>query len=130
MTAGATQPASPGLDRRALLLMVTAAAILMITMGMRQTLGLFIAPIIESTHVGYAAMSFAMAVGQLFWGIAQPGFGALADRYGAYRVLLGGALLLSLGTALTPFATNEWRCCWAWWRSTCRPRNARSPRDS
>jgi MFS family permease len=107
MTASATQPASPGLDRRALLLMVTAAAILMITMGMRQTLGLFIAPIIESTHVGYAAMSFAMAVGQLFWGIAQPGFGALADRYGAYRVLLGGALLLSLGTALTPFATNE-----------------------
>ncbi len=87
--------------------MVTAAAILMITMGMRQTLGLFIAPIIDSTHVGYAAMSFAMAVGQLFWGIAQPGFGALADRYGAYRVLLAGALLLSLGTALTPFATNE-----------------------
>jgi len=107
MTASATQPASPGLDRRALLLMVTAAAILMLTMGIRQTLGLFIAPIIESTHVGYAAMSFAMAVGQLFWGIAQPGFGALADRYGAYRVLLGGALLLSLGTALTPFATNE-----------------------
>ena len=107
MTAGVVQPAAPGLDRRALLLMVTAAAILMITMGMRQTLGLFIAPIIDSTHVGYAAMSFAMAVGQLFWGIAQPGFGALADRYGAYRVLLVGALLLSLGTALTPFATNE-----------------------
>ncbi len=107
MTASVVQPAAPGLDRRALLLMVTAAAILMITMGMRQTLGLFIAPIIDSTHVGYAAMSFAMAVGQLFWGIAQPGFGALADRYGAYRVLLAGALLLSLGTALTPFATNE-----------------------
>jgi MFS family permease len=107
MTAAATPPDSQGLDRRALLLMVTAAAILMITMGMRQTLGLFIAPIIDSTHVGYAAMSFAMAVGQLCWGIAQPGFGALADRYGPYRVLLAGALLLSLGTALTPFATNE-----------------------
>jgi MFS family permease len=101
-----TTPAQ-GLDRRALLLMITAAAILMITMGMRQTLGLFISPIIESTQVGYAAMSFAMAVGQLFWGIAQPGFGALADRYGAYRVLLAGALLLAFGTALTPFATNE-----------------------
>ena len=97
----------PALDRRTLLLMVTAAAILMITMGMRQTLGLFIAPIIDSTHVGYATMSFALAVGQLSWGIAQPGFGALADRYGPYRVLLAGAVLLSLGTALTPFATNE-----------------------
>ncbi len=55
----------------------------MITMGMRQSLGLFIAPIIDSTHVGYAAMSFALAVGQLMWGVAQPTFGALADRYGA-----------------------------------------------
>ena len=96
-----------GLDRRALLLMVTAAAILMITMGMRQSLGLFIAPIIDSTHVGYAAMSFAMAVGQLTWGAMQPVFGAMADRLGAYRVLLAGALLLALGSALTPFATNE-----------------------
>jgi MFS family permease len=98
---------SSGLDRRALLLMVTAAAILMITMGMRQSLGLFIAPIIDSTHVGYAAMSFAMAVGQLTWGAMQPLFGAMADRLGAYRVLLAGALLLALGSALTPFATNE-----------------------
>ena len=90
-----------------MLLMVTAAAILMITMGMRQTLGLFIAPIIDSTHVGYAAMSLAMAVGQLMWGVAQPTFGALADRHGPFRVLLIGALLLAFGTALTPFATNE-----------------------
>ena len=57
--------------------------LLMITMGMRQSLGLFIAPIIDTTHVGYAAMSFALAVGQLMWGVAQPVFGALADRYGA-----------------------------------------------
>jgi MFS family permease len=95
------------LDRRHLIVMVAAAAILMVTMGMRQSLGLFIAPIIDSTHVGYASMSFAMAVGQLMWGIAQPAFGALADRHGASRVLLVGALLLALGTALTPFATNE-----------------------
>jgi len=99
--------AQPGLDRRALAFMTTAAAILMITMGMRQSLGLFIAPIIDSTHVGYAAMSFALAVGQLTWGAMQPAFGALADRYGAYRVLLAGALLLALGSALTPLATNE-----------------------
>lgn len=103
----ATEHPAPAFDRRVLLLMATAAAILMITMGIRQTLGLFIAPIIDSTHVGYAAMSFALAVGQLSWGIAQPGFGALADRYGAYRVLLAGALLLAAGTALTPFAGGE-----------------------
>jgi MFS family permease len=95
------------IDRRTLLIMSAAAAILMITMGMRQSLGLFIAPIIASTHVGYAAMSFALAIGQLVWGATQPAFGALADRYGAHRVLLSGALLLAAGTALTPFAGNE-----------------------
>ena len=65
-----------GLSRKSLVIMVAAAAILMITMGIRQSMGLFIAPIIDTTHVGYAAMSFAMAVGQLMWGAAQPTFGA------------------------------------------------------
>jgi len=90
-----------------LLLMAAAAAVLMITMGMRQSLGLYIAPIIETTQVGYAAMSFALAVGQLMWGVAQPVFGALADRHGSRPVLIAGALLLAGGTALTPFASNE-----------------------
>ena len=85
MNDAATTHPTPGFDRRALLLMIVAAAILMITMGMRQSLGLFIAPIIDSTHIGYASMSFALAVGQLMWGVAQPTFGALADRYGANR---------------------------------------------
>ncbi len=96
-----------GLSRRNLYIMCAAGAILMITMGMRQSLGLFIKPIIATTDVGYASMGFAMAVGQLMWGIAQPAFGALADRHGANRVLIAGALLLAIGTALTPFATNE-----------------------
>jgi MFS family permease len=97
----------PGLERKHLLVMCAAAAILMITMGMRQSLGLFVAPIIKSTHVGYAAMSFALAIGQLMWGVAQPVFGAMADRHGAQRVLLIGAGLLATGTLLAPLATNE-----------------------
>jgi MFS family permease len=103
----ATVKEPPLMGRGMLLIMSAAAAILMITMGMRQSLGLFIAPIIETTGVGYAAMSFALAIGQLMWGVAQPAFGAMADRYGAGRVLLIGALLLAGGTALTPFASNE-----------------------
>jgi MFS family permease len=95
------------LDRKALLVVLAAAAILMITMGMRQSMGLFIAPIIDSTHIGYAAMSFALAVGQLMWGLAQPAFGALADRFGAGRTIVAGALMMAAGSALTPFASNE-----------------------
>src|SRR5215510_9086619 len=103
----AGEHAKPVLTSRMLLLMCAAAAVLMVTMGMRQSLGLYIAPIISSTHVGYAAMSFALAIGQLMWGVAQPVFGALADRHGSRPVLIAGALLLAAGTALTPFASNE-----------------------
>jgi predicted MFS family arabinose efflux permease len=102
-----TNHPAPVLDRRMMMLMCAAALVLMVTMGMRQSLGLYIAPIIETTHVGYAAMSFALAVGQLMWGVAQPVFGALADRHGSRPVLIAGGLLLAGGTALTPFAGNE-----------------------
>jgi hypothetical protein len=100
------QPAT--LSWRHIHVMGAAGLVLMITMGMRQTAGLYINPMMESTHLGYAAMSFALAVGQLMWGAAQPVFGAMAERYGPFRVLLIGALMLSLGYALTPFARSEW----------------------
>ena len=99
---------STGLSRKHLWVMVAAAAVLMITMGMRQTTGLYINPMMDSTHLAYASMSFALAVGQLMWGAAQPVFGAMAERHGAQRVLAIGALLLAGGYALTPFASSEW----------------------
>ncbi len=86
---------------------LTASAILMITMGARQSQGLFVFPIAGSTGVGIVTISFAMAVGQFMWGLAQPLAGALADRFGAARVLVGGVLILAAGTALTPFLTSS-----------------------
>src|SRR5690242_18808806 len=99
---------STGLKRSHLLVMCAAGAVLMITMGMRQTVGLYITPVMDSTHLAYASMRFALAVGQLMWGAAQPVFGAMAERYGAQRVLVTGALLLAGGYALTPLAGSEW----------------------
>src|SRR5262249_15902167 len=87
-------------------LVFTASAILLITMGVRQTSGLFLVPITQSTGITIVAMSFALAVGQLMWGAAQPIFGAIADKYGAVKVVIAGAILLALGSALTPFATS------------------------
>lgn len=94
--------------RAAWLLMLTAAAILMITMGLRQSMGLFIAPINASTGMGIVSISFALAIGQFVWGAVQPVFGAIADQRGPNGVLVLGALLLAAGTALTPFASSEW----------------------
>ena len=89
-------------------LLLAAGAILTITMGVRQTSGLFVEPVHADTGVGIVSISFALAVGQLVWGIAQPLFGALADRKGPMRVVWAGGLLLAAGLALTPFLRDEW----------------------
>ncbi len=87
---------------------LSAAGILMVTMGARQSLGLFLAPLDASTGLGIASISLAMAVGQFMWGAIQPIAGAVADRYGPSRVLFGGLILLALGSALTPFMDSTW----------------------
>jgi MFS family permease len=90
------------------MLMLTAAAILAITMGGRQTMGLFISPINTTTGMGIVAISFAMAIGQFVWGAAQPIFGAIADRYGPGRVIAAGGIMLALGWMATTLASSQW----------------------
>ncbi len=82
---------------------LAAAGILMVTMGTRQSLGLFVAPINSASEIGIVTISLALAIGQFTWGLAQPFAGLLSDRYGPAKVLLVGILLLALGSALTPF---------------------------
>src|SRR3954463_16317733 len=96
----------PGSNRQLVWLAVAAAAILMITMGVRQTSGLFLLPITQSTGVSVVAFSFALAVGQFMFGAAQPVFGAIADKYGSVRVIIAGAFLMAIGSVLTPFMTS------------------------
>lgn len=86
---------------------LAAAGILMVTMGIRQSFGLFIAPIDETTGLGVVAISFALAVGQFTWGAIQPVAGAVADRYGPRPVLLAALLVLAIGCAITPFISSS-----------------------
>jgi len=92
--------------RGAWIVTLAAAAILMVTMGARQSLGLFISPLNSSTGLGITTISLALAVAQLMWGVIQPVAGAVADRYGPSKVLMAGLVVLSMGTALTPFMTT------------------------
>ena len=89
-------------------LVVAAAAVLMITMGIRMSLGLFVQPWDKDTSMSISQISFALAVCQLMWGVAQPLTGAAADRFGAYPVLFWGTLLLALGIVLMPFLPHAW----------------------
>ena len=88
-------------------LMFAASAILLITMGARQSLGLFVAPLNKATGMGIVAISFAMAIGQFVWGLAQPVFGIVADRFGSRWVLIAGAVILATGAGLTTVVTSE-----------------------
>ncbi|GGY23091.1 MFS transporter [Pseudoduganella albidiflava] len=88
--------------------MLVAAAILMVTMGTRGSMGLFLSPLNTHTGLGIATISFAMAIAQLVWGVVQPVFGAAADRWGPGRVIVLGAVMLAAGSALTTQVTSEW----------------------
>ena len=90
-------------------LIAAASAILLITMGARQTIGLFIAPLDSATGLGIVTISLAIAVGQFVWGLAQPVFGAFADRLGPGRVIAFGGIMLAAGTAGTAFVHSEWQ---------------------
>jgi len=84
-----------------------AAAVLMITMGTRQSMGLYVGPLNTDTGLGIVAISLAMAIGQFVWGAIQPIAGAFADKFGPRPVLLAGLLMLVLGTALTPLVSSQ-----------------------
>ncbi|MEO8279274.1 MAG: MFS transporter [Ideonella sp.] len=86
--------------------LLAAAGTFAMTMGTRQTMGLFLGPLNTATHLGIGSISLAFAFGQLWWGLTQPFAGAMADRVGAGRVLFVGVLLVALGTFITPFMSS------------------------
>lgn len=89
-------------------LVLAATAMLMITMGVRQSMGLFVAPIGRSSGLSVAQISFALAIGQFVWGAVQPVFGAIADQRGPGRVLVAGGILLAVGLVAAPTMPSEW----------------------
>ena len=88
------------------LVLLAAAGTFALTMGTRQTMGLFLSPMNTSTGLGVGSISLAFAFGQLWWGLTQPFAGAVADRIGTGRVLVAGVVLVALGTFITPFMTS------------------------
>lgn len=77
-----------------------AAFIVTVSMGIRQTFGLFLTPITTDLGIGREAFGFAVALQQIFWGLFQPACGMIADRYGTGRVLLLGTLAYMAGLAV------------------------------
>lgn len=78
-------------------LVIAGAAVLSVGLGIRQTFGLYLGPIAAEHLVSVALLSFAVALQNLMWGLAQPFAGALTDRVGPAPVVAIGAALYASG---------------------------------
>ena len=92
--------------RNATVVIVAGCLIALVTYGLRTSFGLFTDPL--SDLRGWDREAFALAIGlqNLMWGIGQPFAGAIADRYGAGRVLAVGGVLYAAGTVLMAMSTS------------------------
>lgn len=88
------------------IVIASAAIIVTIAMGIRQSFGLFLPQMSVDLGISRTDFGLAMALQNLLFGLVQPFVGALADRHGAGRVVLGGALLYALGLIGAALATD------------------------
>ena len=86
--------------------LLVGSAILLVSFGIRAAFGVFQIPVAEEFGWLRTEFSLAIAVQNLAWGIGQPIFAALGDRFGARRALLAGAVVYALGLALSAAAVT------------------------
>jgi MFS family permease len=87
-------------------ILVCGGLILMLALGTRQSFGLFLRPMSMDLGWGRETFSFAIALQNLVWGCAMPFAGAIADRYGAGRVLVAGGLAYGVGLLAMAYSTT------------------------
>ena len=98
---------SRALSRPQINVIIAGAAVLAITLGVRQSLGLYLVPITLDLDWSRGLFGLAIAIQNILWGAAQPFVGGLADRFGSGKVIAGGAILYAIGlfgmaSAITP----------------------------
>ncbi|MFC6338535.1 MFS transporter [Pseudomonas karstica] len=89
-------------------ILLASALILALSLGVRHGFGLFLAPMSAEFGWGRETFAFAIALQNLIWGLAQPFTGALADRFGAAKVVMIGGVLYALGLAFMGLSDSAW----------------------
>lgn len=96
-------PMSPAL-RPVLPILACASIMLSLSLGLRQSIGLFMQPAVKDLSIAVADFTLAIAVQNLAWGFFQPVAGGLADRFGFRAIMVGGAALYAAGLFLLAIA--------------------------
>jgi predicted MFS family arabinose efflux permease len=86
--------------RPTLPILIGASIMLTLSMGLRQSLGLFMQPLTQDIRISVSDFTLALAVQNLAWGFLQPFAGALTVRYGFRAIMVAGALFYVAGLAL------------------------------
>jgi len=92
--------------RTALIAVASAAAIVTLSMGVRQSFGLMMQPVGSDLGISREAFGLAIALQNLLFGLVQPFIGAASDRFGTRPTLIGGSLLYIAGLLLAASATG------------------------
>jgi|TARA_B100001971_G_C18190250_1_gene538161 MFS family permease len=85
-----------------------ASMVLLFSMGIRQSFGLFQGSIQQAFGIGISAFSLSLALQNLLWGVSQPFVGAIADKFGSGRVIAVGAVGTALGLIWLANASSVW----------------------
>ncbi|WP_022943080.1 MFS transporter [Psychromonas hadalis] len=88
------------------LLVWAGIAILIVSLGIRQSFGIFMLPISETFNTGREFFSFTIALQNLLFGVFQPFVGMASDRWGPKRIIILGALSYAAGLYLTSITTD------------------------
>lgn len=88
--------------------LLCAGMVVTLSMGIRHGFGLWLQPITQDMGWSRESFSLAIAVQNIAWGVLGIFVGMLADRWGAFRILLVGALLYALGLAGMALAPTTW----------------------
>ena len=89
-----------------MLLILVGGTIVAVSMGIRQSFGVFLQPVVTDLELTRTAFGLTIAIQNLVWGLAQPFAGMLTDKYGSYRMLMLSSLLYIVGLALTAHTTS------------------------
>ena len=89
-----------------ILLMLVGGTIVAVSMGIRQSFGVFLQPVVTDLELTRTTFGLTIAIQNLIWGLAQPFAGMLADKYGSIRVLILSSLLYITGLVLTAMSSS------------------------
>ena len=82
------------------LILIGTALLLMLGVGIRQSLGLFLAPVTHDLGISAADFTLALATQNIVWGLSQALVGAIADRFGLRITMMAGAVVYVVGLAI------------------------------